>query len=865
MSSNALPPGVSQDLFDSFAPSTMYFDGDGQAGNWGDPNNWWNGLPGADSVVVVPVSATLNGSFAANSVMLLGNETVTINGTVTTQNPNPCEGFMVCDGAAATFTPGSALNDAGALIVGNDGNGTLTALAGVTLGSLDGLIGRMDAGVGALVISDAHWNSVDDVLVGDDGRGALTVTANGVVTVGTNLDIGANHGSRGQVTVSDGGTLAIASLLAVGSNQNSAFGSGTGTLTVAAGGVVTVGFELAVYAGNALTLDGGTIEGGAYATDMRVFSGGFLSGFGTIAMPAGMIADCGTMVATGGTLLLNGILTGANGVLDIAGGATADITGTQITGVSIGFTGAHGVLELANGVIDPGTITGFAAGDEILMSGVNGLSFNASTDILTLGEGNTAVAKLHFDGPYASNAFTLTQTAAGAAITLASRPVAGPATVFRSAPVSNVARPTGLPPGVSQALYSALPGSTIFFDGKGQPGNWSDPNNDWNGPAGADSSIVVPVDATLNGSFGANSVMLLGTETVTINGTLATHNPNDCESFMVCDGAVANFNPGSALNTAGCLIVGNDDDGTLTALGSGSSFATLTSAEGKIGRLDDGAGDVVIAGAHWTNSSVIQVGCDGEGTLTITDDGLVTVGNSMIIGIDAGSTGQVTVSDGGTLAIDAVLSIGNGPGGGAEGAGAGTLTVGAGGLVTFGSELDVYRAETLTMAGGTIEAGAYANGVLVLSGGVLSGFGAISAPSGLIEDCGTIIASGGTLQLNGYVGGSGGVLDIASGATADLTGSSIGQVTIAFTGANGVLDLAAGVTDAGVIADFAAGDAIQMAGVTSLSFNSAKDILTLLQGSTTVDKLDFSGVYASNAFTLTQSNGSALITLAPGH
>jgi T5SS/PEP-CTERM-associated repeat protein len=865
MSSNALPPGVSQELFNTLPATARYFDAAGQAGNWSDPNNWWNGLPGAESAVLVPCSATLNGDFAAKLVMLLGNATVTLNGTLATTT-HFSEGLIVDDGASAIVTPAAVLNDAGALTVGNAGAGTLAALASApaqaALTTVDTVIGRLAGSAGVVTIAGAHWTNTAAMMVGEYGQGALAITNNGVLTVGNDLAIAGFQGSAGQVTVANGGTLAACATLFVGSDD--AGTGGAGTLTIGANGLVTVGAELQVAgSGETLVMAGGTLQGGAYAGGVYVDTGALVSGFGTIATPSGAIYDRGTIVATGGTLLLGGALDGAGGgVLDIAAGATADIAGPQIGNVNLDFTGASGVLDLAQGVTSSARIAGFATGDKIEMAGVTSLSFNAATDVLTLIRGNTILSKLHFAGVYASNAFSLTQAGGQALITLATGPNQTPAPPLHLIAPPPGAPVRGLPPGVPQALYAALPASTIYFDGQGQAGNWSNPANWWNGPPGADASVVVPLSTTLNGSFAAQTVMLLGTETVTVNGALTTHSPDLCESFMVCDGAIATFNPGSALNDAGCLIAGNDSDGTLTALASGSARASLTSVDAKIGRLDGGVGVVDIAGGQWTNIDGMTVGENGQGVLAITDGGVVSVGTELIIGANEGSSGQVTVAGGGTLAIGATLDLGLGAPGDQ---GAATLTIGPGGLVTVGTELNVSAGETLTMAGGTLQGGADAGGMLVEAGGMLSGFGTIAAPAGQIAIAGTIVATGGTLVLSGAIAGSTGALDIASGATADITGADIGHVTLAFTGAGGVLDLATGVTDLGKIADFAAGDVIQMAGVTGLSFDATTDVLTLKNGAGTVDKLDFTGAYSSSAFTLTQSNAGALITLLPGH
>jgi hypothetical protein len=76
-------------------------------------------------------------------------------------------------------------------------------------------------------------------------------------------------------------------------------------------------------------------------------------------------------------------------------------------------------MVLAHGVVDQGVISGFAAGDSLVMQDVDHIGWNGSTDVLTLSDDGAVVDTLHFAGTYATGAFTLTQTGAGALIALA--------------------------------------------------------------------------------------------------------------------------------------------------------------------------------------------------------------------------------------------------------------------------------------------------------------------------------------------------------------------------------------------------------------------------------------------------------------
>jgi T5SS/PEP-CTERM-associated repeat protein len=413
-----LPPGVPLEIYDSLPKSTLYFDGEGQAGNWTDPASWWGGtLPGSTSLVVVPVNATLNGSFTTETVMFLGNETVTINGALTTTNPNFCESFMVCDEAVAVFNPGASLSVAGSMIVGNDDYGSLIAKQHATLTTAIGKIGRLDAGIGTVTIDGAQWTNSSEIVVGSEGSGTLNVLDNGQVDTGGNLVVGDDKGSTGQVTLSSGSTLAIGGALEMGSGAGNANGEGVAAVTINTGAVMSIAAGMNIFTGNTLTLAGGTLQAGPLAAALRIQDGGTLSGFGTITAATAGVADVGTIVATGGTLVINGPV-GGQGTIDIAAGSTLQINASMLAKVDIGFTGAAGSLALSHGITDLATISGFSAGDTILMPGVDAIAWSALTNVLTLSDQGHVVDKMHFAGTYAGDPFTLSQSSAGAVIGL---------------------------------------------------------------------------------------------------------------------------------------------------------------------------------------------------------------------------------------------------------------------------------------------------------------------------------------------------------------------------------------------------------------------------------------------------------------
>ncbi len=426
-------------------------------------------------------------------------------------------------------------------------------------------------------------------------------------------------------------------------------------------------------------------------------------------------------------------------------------------------------------------------------------------------------------------------------------------------------------------MASTLPKGTVSFNGHGQAGNWSDAAN-WTGgivPSAASGNALFTSDATLNNSFSVYSMMMLGTEAIDVTGTLNTLSTNRCASFMICNGAHVTFSPTATMNDAGGLIVGVHEQGWFTAQGSGTAHASINSLSAKIGQFTGSSGTMTVDDGVWHNSSRVLVGLSGQGSLTVSNGGQVTVGQDFGIGINKGGTGQVTVSGNSTLSVGSFTVIGaNGgdsdtPTTSPTGIGTGSLSVQSGATFSTGLFMTVSAGSSVGMAGGTLAVGHAERGLTIGAGATLSGYGTVSVgvagqTMAGITDNGVVQASGGTLTLNSGLAGTGQV-QIAAGSTLAVNGASIGVPSIAFTGSNGTLSLSHGIADHATISGFAAGDSILMAGVNAMSFNASTDVLSLSSGGHVVDTLQLSGSYASNAFALTQSGPDAVIGFASVH
>ncbi len=404
-----------------------------------------------------------------------------------------------------------------------------------------------------------------------------------------------------------------------------------------------------------------------------------------------------------------------------------------------------------------------------------------------------------------------------------------------------------------------------MFTGKGQAGNWADPNN-WSGSGATPTSFdVIPVSTVENGAFTARILMFLGQEQVTVNGGLTTTSPGGCISFMVCEGANATFTPTSSLNDAGGMIVGNDGVGSLLAQGTaGGQHSTLKAANVQIGKAEEATGSVTVDGASLSSAQLFVVGQGGKGTLDVLHGGTVSAGGDLVVGAESGATGAISLASGGSLSVAGAARIGTAMGN-AMPQGVGTVSIGAGSYMDVAQGLMVGGASAIMLAGGTLTETGSA-GAEVLQGGRIVGTGTITAPTMRLLAGGGVEAKGGTLVVNAVGGDGTGTLQIDSGSTAVLSAATIGAVKIAFAGSGAALDLSHGVASAAAITDFAAGDTIVMQGIDQLSWNGTSDLLTLSDNGHAVDTLHILGSWgSSNPFSLTETSVGAVIGLAVPH
>jgi outer membrane autotransporter protein len=311
----------------------------------------------------------------------------------------------------------------------------------------------------------------------------------------------------------------------------------------------------------------------------------------------------------------------------------------------------------------------------------------------------------------------------------------------------------------SSGTVGNLPGGlgTVTVTGAGS--NWSNAGDVVVGGQGT-GTLTIENGGTVNSGSGGSIGLLAGsTGTVTVTG------------------------PGSSWinGPSGGLNIGSFGTGTLT-IANGGTVINITPNVANIGNGPGSQGTVTVTGAGsiWSNSSGVNVGRLGAGTLTIADGGIVT--GPITIAASAGSTGTLNIGAGagsaavapGTLTAPSI----------AFGAGTGTLNfnhtsadylfapaISGGGTVNVLAGTTTLTAANSYSGATNVEAGA-------LRAGALNTFSRNSA---------VMVAGGGTLDLNGFN------QTVSSLANAGLVNMGTGAVpgtvltTTSYTGTGGTM------------------------------------------------------------------------------
>ncbi len=437
---------------------------------WFNFRNWDAGVPtqttSANIDTMTPNSTEIRGTGAAAQNLAVGQSgtgmlTILAGGTLTTFGLGTVGNLTGSTGTATVTDPGSNWQINGSVVVGGLGIGTLTIQNGGTASSGGGSVGLSAGSTGTVTVTGpgSSWiNGTSGGLnIGSFGTGTLVITNGGRVINITNVaaNIGNGAGSQGTVRVAGAGS-------AWSNSSGVNIGNfGTGTLTIAEGGVVNGPVVIAADTRAIGTLNIGAGAGspaaapGTLTTPSVVFGAGTgtinfnhtfadfvfapaISGNGTVNVLAGTTIFTAANTYSGPTNVIAGTLrAGAantfspNSAVRVASGGTLDLNGFNQTVPSVLNAG---LVNMGTGT-PPGTLltttSDTGAGGAIAMNTFLGADGSPSDRLVINGgtaSGNSFLRITNAGGPGAetvANGIAVVQTINGGTTALGAFALAG--------------------------------------------------------------------------------------------------------------------------------------------------------------------------------------------------------------------------------------------------------------------------------------------------------------------------------------------------------------------------------------------------------------------------------------------------------
>jgi T5SS/PEP-CTERM-associated repeat protein len=597
---------------------------------------------------------------------------------------------------SSTLTANNTGDSPPSLVVGDTGDGTLTAFTGSTINSQQAVLGNAAESTGAVTIDGSTWNNASFLTVGNYGTGTLTAQDNGQVISTDVMYIGLNGGSTGTLAISSGATVTTNTTgidgpnsIVLGTDADSTgtltidgagsklestgdmqIGySGTGTATITNGGALIVDgdiFRVGRNEGSTGTLtvtgDGSSVT----ASNGTIYIG--YGGNGTVNVEDGatlsvMATDIGGQATGVGSLTIDGMGTQANlgdvtvgdagsGMLTITGGATVntgDITvGAQDADPTMQVDGAN-TQVIADGdmIVGDQGIGNFQMGDSAVF-GVN---------TLTVGNGGTGDGQLNvFTGSKFTTADDTTVAAeedsqgvievdgTGSALTVQGNLTVGGGGTG-SLTVSDNATVTNQDATVGDEETST--GTVLLFD--------------------AGATWHTYGDLTI-GENGTGEVTVEAGATMQVDGDLTLGHNEGSQGTLTVDGPTTTFTFG-----AGDVTIGSSGTGTMIV--QNAAFVDLSGNAVTLGDQETGDGGLLVTDPGTIlNTGALTVGGSGSGTLTVQNGGALSTGDATIGDQAVSNFNLALVTDPGSTWTTTGLTVG--------GSGVGTLEIENGGVVT---------------------------------------------------------------------------------------------------------------------------------------------------------------------------------------
>jgi hypothetical protein len=357
----------------------------------------------------------------------------------------------------------------------------------------------------------------------------------------------------------------------------------------------------------------------------------------------------------------------------------------------------------------------------------------------------------------------------------------------------------------------------------------------------ANQTIVV--DAASITLSGTNSVIeSLNTATnqeIVIDSTLDDIAAGGALSLLTKRNFTAAANGGSFTNS-GELVLGG---GTFTAVQLSQSAGAVLTGFGTVAGPIVSAGSIIASGGTLAIAGAIS----GSGTLSAA--------SKNVLDLIGGGSFAGAITGAGNIKIDGALLLNSGTS-------LSATSVLEDASVTLGT------GTTITNSAGHGFTIAANSGIVTLGGsGTLTNAGTLSKTGTGEADIGatfinsaSVLVGAGKMVFLGQVSGSG-AISLTSGATAVFdTGASATQ-KVSFLAGSSTLDFGSPASFLGTIAGFTGSDKIDLLNTAATQLSYAGGVLTVLNGTTTVATLTFSGTYNNNNFVLgSDSNGGSLIS-----
>jgi T5SS/PEP-CTERM-associated repeat protein len=541
--------------------------------------------------------------------------------------------FAMNKNAGQNITVNLDVDGSAAMGAGYGGEGTMSVSDGVVVDSTRGYIGYKSGSTGQVTVDGAGstWNS--GVLdVGRYGDGKLNVTGGGAVSSSAGVlavyesGIGCESGSTGEATVDGAGSTWNSGLLDVGRYGN-------GKLNITGGGLVKskgyrsgdIGYHSSIGRNSGstgeVTVDGAGSCWGAYDTlNVGYYGDGTLNitDGGSVRVGTTFVArepgSSGSIHFDGGRLSTGGFL---GGVDDLSGTGTINADGI-VTDLDIVLGSGPIILNKNPGqnitinVGDGGSVMGAGYAGSGTM-GVFDRSVNSLEGYIGYKSGSTG--EMTIDGDYSSWECPYLEIGHYGN---------GKLNVTGGAAIRGSSR------------FSSYRGRIYIGHGLGSPGELTigQSGSEWS--YSGELCVGNSGDGKLNITDGG--LFKSGTSRIGIYG------PSTGE--VTVDGV------GSTWENIRLLDIGYMGKGTLNVTG-GGVVKSYGNTGGVIGNSSSSTGEVTVegTGSTWTNGLKLTVGRYGDGTLNITDSGLVSVVGQLLIDKDGDGDSFVNMATGGMLAL----------------------------------------------------------------------------------------------------------------------------------------------------------------------------------------------------------------------